>query len=158
MQSMRFTALLFGMFVLLATGCAQRTLTINSEPSGALVYLNGEEVGRTPMKYDFIFYGDYDVVLRREGYQTLKTHRDLKTPINMVPPLDLFSELFGVKDRREWTFTMTPAEPGPADPQEMVLRGSEMREELRSSQYTRRPTTGPATRPAPATQPAGDVQ
>lgn len=155
---MRFTWALLVLLVGSATGCARRTLTINSEPSGALVYLNGEEVGRTPMKYDFTFYGDYDVVLRREGYQTLKTHRDLKTPINMVPPLDLFSELFGVKDRREWTFSMAPLDPTLADPEAMVQRGLEMRADLRSSKYTRPPATAPSTQPAPATQAVGSAE
>jgi hypothetical protein len=142
------TPVLLGLLALAGPGCAQRTLTINSEPSGALVFLNGEEIGRTPMRHDFVFYGDYDVTLRKEGYQTLKTHRDLKTPINMVPPLDLFSELFGVKDRREWTFTMTPLDPSLNEAQGMVERGMDMREELRSSRYTRRPTTAPSTQPA----------
>ena len=141
--------LLLLMTCTLGCGCAQRTLTIESEPPGALVYLNGEEVGRTPMKYDFIFYGDYDVTLRKEGYETLKTHQNMKTPIHMVPPLDLFSELLGVKDKRQWTFTMRPQDPS-VDAQTLIQRGVEMRGELRSSQFTRQPASAPATQPQTA--------
>jgi len=130
----------------LLAGCAQRTLTIDSQPEGALVYLNGEEVGRTPMKYDFQFYGDYDVTLRKDGYETLRTHQDLKEPIYMFPPIDLFSELFGVKDRQEWTFTLAPASTQPADPQAMITRAEELKGELRSSKHTRAPSTQPTTR------------
>src|SRR5688572_32116032 len=93
-----------------ASGCAQpeRKLVINSEPAGALVYLNGEEVGRTPLEYDFTWYSDYDVTLRKEGYETLKTNRSLKPPLKMWIPFDLFTEMFGGKDRQAWTFTMAP--------------------------------------------------
>ena len=132
-------------------GCAQRTLTINSEPSGALVYLNGEEVGRTPLMYDFMFYGDYGVVLRMDGYETLKTHRNLKAPVYMWAPLDLFSELLGVKDRQAWRFDMARATTQPAEPPGLFGRARELKGELRSSKYTRAPATLPAT--MPATQP-----
>jgi len=133
---------------LACASCAQRSLTIHSEPSGALVYLNGTEVGRTPLKYDFEWYSDYDVVLRMDGYETLKTHRNLSAPLYMWPPFDLISELFGVKDRRQWTFTMTPADPRAADPKELIARAQQLKGELRSSKYTRAPSTLPTTAPA----------
>src|SRR5262245_38992736 len=56
--------------VLLA-GCVRRTMTIESDPPGALVYMNNQEVGRTPVTREFIWYGFYDVQLRRDGYKTL---------------------------------------------------------------------------------------
>jgi len=52
---------------LAAGGCVHRTLEVESNPPGALVYLNGEEVGRTPMRKEFLWYGTYDVQLRKEG-------------------------------------------------------------------------------------------
>ena len=52
----------------LAGGCGvERTLQIESNPPGALVHLNGEEVGRTPMRKAFVWYGTYDVQLRKDG-------------------------------------------------------------------------------------------
>src|SRR5687767_15636766 len=106
----------------LSVGCAQRELTINSEPQGALVYLNGQEVGRTPMKYDFRWYGDYDVILRRDGYETLKTSRKIPTPLYGIPPFDLGAEMFGAKDKREWTFALQPADASAAEPQALINR------------------------------------
>jgi hypothetical protein len=135
--------------LLLAAGCgSQRTLTINSEPSGALVYLNGEEIGRTPVKYDFESYGDYDVVLRKDGFETLKTHRDMKAPLSGIVPFDLFAELFGSKDIRQWTFDLAPAKPGSDDAQALISRAQAMEKELKSSPRTRKPATVPATQPA----------
>lgn len=131
----------------LGLGCAQRTLDITSEPSGALVYLNGEEVGRTPVRYYFEWYNDYDVTLRMEGYDTLKTHRAIKAPIYAIPPIDLFSEAFGVKTRRQWNFVMHPETQQQVDPQALIAKGQQLKTELRSSKYTRQPTTFPTTRP-----------
>jgi len=48
-------------------GCIERTITITSDPSGALVHLNDEEVGRTPVVVPFTFYGTYTVRLEHDG-------------------------------------------------------------------------------------------
>ncbi len=77
----------------LMTGCVERKLTITSEPKGALVYLSSEEIGRTPVTIPFTWYGDYEVILRMEGHETLKTHLNVTPPLYEVPPLDFFSEL-----------------------------------------------------------------
>jgi len=74
-------------------GCVRRTLTINSDPQGALVYLNDAEVGRTPVSVDFLWYGDYDVILRKEGYATLQTNERVNEPWYQVPPIDFREEL-----------------------------------------------------------------
>ncbi|MEZ6082644.1 MAG: hypothetical protein R3E58_01500 [Phycisphaerae bacterium] len=34
-----------GIVALINTGCVRRTLTINTEPQGALIWLNDEEIG-----------------------------------------------------------------------------------------------------------------
>ncbi len=49
------------------TGCVERTITVTSDPSGALVYLNDTEIGRTPVTVPFTFYGTYDVRLEHDG-------------------------------------------------------------------------------------------
>lgn len=74
-------------------GCVEQKLTLTSEPPGALVYLNHVEVGRTPLTMPFTWYGDYDVVLRLDGYETLKTHTKVSPPVYELPPFDLFSEM-----------------------------------------------------------------
>lgn len=136
-------------------GCAQRTVDITSEPSGALIYLNGDEVGRTPMRYDFTWYSDYDVVLRKEGYETLKTHHKIDPPLLFIPPLDLIGELVGAKDHRHWNFAMQAANPATTNPAGLINRGQSLKQDLRSSQYTHPRTTLPTTRPAtgPTTRP-----
>ncbi|MFI5379971.1 MAG: PEGA domain-containing protein [Tepidisphaerales bacterium] len=141
--------------LLSAMGCARHSVSITSEPSGALVFVNGNEVGRTPMKFDFDDYADFDVVLRKDGYETLKTHQKIKTPLYGYPPLDLGAEAFGVKDHYEWRFDLTPESGEAADAAQLINRGQAMREDLQSSKLTRKPSTLPARAPAtrPGTQP-----
>jgi hypothetical protein len=146
---MRTTLTLLVMCALLAPlacGCrAQRTLNIDSDPAGALVFINGQEAGRTPFRHDFEFYGNYDVVLRKEGYETLKTTRRVKAPISAYPPFDLVSEMVGTRDVRDWRFELSPARPGPVDPELLINRAQALESDLRSSRYTRPPSTMPAT-------------
>ena len=73
-------------------GCVERTVSINTEPQGATVMLNDQDIGRTPVKVPFTWYGDYDLVVRKEGYETVKTNHRLQTPWYELPGIDLFSE------------------------------------------------------------------
>jgi len=76
-----------------AGGCVEREMTITSAPAGALVFVSDVEVGRTPVTVPFTWYGDYDVIVRRQGYKTLKTHAHINAPVHQIPPLDLFTSL-----------------------------------------------------------------
>lgn len=88
------TCLLIGLALTLSSaGCVRRTMTFNTDPQGALVFLNDAEVGRTPVSVDFTYYGDYDIVYRKEGYQTLSTNHRIKAPWYQVFPIDFVSEV-----------------------------------------------------------------
>src|SRR6059058_5001098 len=85
---------LLGAMVPLAPGCGvERTLQVQSEPSGALVYLNGEEAGRTPMRKMFLWYGTYDLEVRKDGYLTRSERPRVGAPWWQIPPIDLIAEL-----------------------------------------------------------------
>ena len=93
-----------------AGGCVEREMTITSQPPGALVFVSDKEIGRTPVTQPFLWYGDYEIVLRRNGCQTLHTHANLRPPIYEIFPLDLLSELapWTYHDRRYLHFEMKP--------------------------------------------------
>ena len=109
-------------------GCVEREMKITSEPSGALVYVSQEPIGRTPVTKKFLWYGCYDIVLRYEekGYKTLKTHRTLTPPIYEIPPLDLLSAIapWTYHDRRHLHFTMQKLKP--ATDEALIKRAEEM--------------------------------
>ncbi len=111
------------------TGCVRRTVTINTDPQGATVLLNDQHVGTSPVSVDFTWYGNYDVVLRKDGYQTLKTHKRLNTPWYELPGIDFFSEVlmpFTIHDKHEMSFAMAPEEK--VDRQTLLKEASEFRE------------------------------
>ena len=128
------------MMLLPFAGCARQTLTVTSEPSGAIVYLNDVEFGRTPVSRPFTFYGTYDVQLRREGYTALDTHGTVVAPWWNWVPIDLVAALFPLHDRQRLHFTMTPATTQPGDDLRMLERAKALSTQL------------PATRPS-STQP-----
>jgi hypothetical protein len=142
---------------LLLPGCVEQTLSIDSNPPGALVYLNDQEVGRTPLVRDFKWYGDYDIQIRQEGYQTLQTHQMLAAPVWNWVPFDLVASLlpFNLKDHKTLSYTLKPVDPSKDQPGPLVDRAESMRGQLESSPFTRVPTpratTKPTTRPATTT-------
>lgn len=98
----------------LAVGCVERTVRIETQPPGAVVIVNDEEVGRSPVKFAFLWYGDYDIMVRKPGYKTLKTHYRLNPPWYQAPPFDIVAEtLVPVMIRDEHvlpTLTLEPTE------------------------------------------------
>jgi len=116
--------------MLLSIGCVERRLMITSEPPGALVFLNDQEVGRTPLEVPFTWYGVYDVKLEQEGYQTLLTQLEAERPWWEAPGPDLFAE--ALPNRRvqiDWHLKMLPAVPASeVDPRRVLDFASQLRE------------------------------
>jgi len=129
-------------------GCVQRQLTVTTDPPGALVHLNDQEFGRTPVTRDFTWYGTYDVQLRREGYETRKTRGKIIAPWWQWVPFDLVAELLPLTDRRQLHYKLKPATQQTIDPQRMLDRAEALRGQLQSTKNTRSPTTAPTAKPA----------
>jgi hypothetical protein len=97
----------------LLCGCVERTLTINTHPQGAMVVLNEQQIGPSPVTVPFNWYGDYGVRISKEGYETLDTHRKLNAPLYDYLPLDFFAQILypgHLVDAYEWTFDLAPKE------------------------------------------------
>ena len=133
-------------------GCVQRTLQIESSPPGALVYLNGDEAGRTPMRKNFVWYGTYDVELRKDGYRTLNVQQKVWAPWWQWPPFDFFAEALPLEDKHYARYRMEPVTELQTDPQQVLVRAVETQAQLKGK-GTRQPADG-KRKPA-ATQPRG---
>ncbi|OHB58132.1 MAG: hypothetical protein A2Y12_07660 [Planctomycetes bacterium GWF2_42_9] len=97
---------------LLFSGCVERKLTITTEPAGALVLLNDEEIGTSPVTVGFEWYGDYRVRISKENFSTLDTHRNLPRPMRDRFPFDLFDDMFRTRiDEYSWNFKLEPYSP-----------------------------------------------
>lgn len=115
-------------------GCVERTIKIQTDPPGAIAVVNDEELGVTPVKFSFLWYGEYDLILRKAGYRTLKTHFRVDAPWYQLPPFDLVAETMipgTVHDDRVLpTYELLAA--APPDPNELVERAVELRADARS--------------------------
>ncbi|MBI3011957.1 MAG: PEGA domain-containing protein [Candidatus Omnitrophica bacterium] len=104
----------------MATGCLHRSLTIRTEPPGALVYLNDRLIGESPVAFDFEWYGWHRVMIRKSGFERIEDRKLLRAPAHLWIPFDLAMELapFPVNDQRTWSYALTPLQslPEPQPP------------------------------------------
>ena len=112
------------------SGCVERKLTINTEPQGALVALNDEEIGISPVTVEFNWYGHYNVRVSKEGFETLKTHRELQGPWYDGFLFDFFAQIYPkrIVDSYEWTFKLKKQRP-PAR-ETLIEKALQMQSEL----------------------------
>lgn len=113
----------------------QRTITVTSNPPGALVFLNDEEVGRTPITVPFTFYGTYSVRLEKPGYDPLWTKKEAAAPFWELPGPDLIALLIpGKKVDLSWHYELQalPLAEGVSaiDEQQLLQRADQMRQSL----------------------------
>ena len=112
----------------LTTGCVERLITVTTKPQGAIVWLNDQEVGASPVTVPFTWYGRYSVVVRKDGYQTVKTSRKTPVPFCQYPVIDLFTEcLLPAKlvDQHQWHIDLPPSQS--PDHQELIKRATSTR-------------------------------
>jgi len=115
MKRTRITLTILLAVVLAAgTGCIKRTISVRSDPPGALVYLDGLEVGKTPLNgVRFHFYGTREFALYKNGYLVERRTVEIDTPWHSYFPLDIFTELltpWRIDDHRDFYFAMKRTE------------------------------------------------
>lgn len=122
------SAMLFFVIVtsFLQVGCVRRRMTIRSNPSGALAFVDDQEIGVTPVSIPFTYYGTRKVQLFRDGYETLTVKQPFPAPWYEIPPLDFFFENlwpFEKRDERIVDFDLPPEQ---VVPNEKVIERAEM--------------------------------
>lgn len=96
---------------LTGVGCVERRIEITSEPAGALVWVNDQQVGRTPTQASFLYHGVYDVRLQLDGFEPLVTEAEASPPLYEHAPLDLFAEMAParIQNVQKWHFVLEPS-------------------------------------------------
>lgn len=110
------------------TGCVTRRYTIRTDPPGALVYVNGEELGPSPVSQSYTFYGSREIMLVADGYQTQRIIQEFPAPLYDNLLTDFFTENlvpFNIRDEREFFYKM-PVAQNP-DPNILLQRGEALR-------------------------------
>lgn len=94
----------------LTAGCVRREIEVTSTPPGALLTLNGREIGRTPTRIEFTFDGVYDVRLKLAGYESVAGSGDSDMPVWDFMGADLVAEIVPTDIHRleHWHFELVP--------------------------------------------------
>ncbi len=105
---------LLSLVIVLAPACVKRSISVRSDPPGALVYIDGLEVGKTPVDHiPFRFYGTREIALYRTGYLAERRVVEIDTPWFSTFPVDIFTELVipcEFEDRRSYYFALKRTE------------------------------------------------
>ena len=92
-------------------GCVRRRLTVRTNPPGALVFIDGQEIGRTPVATPFTYYGTRKFRIVKDGYETISVNQPFPSPWYQLPPLDFVSENLvpnEIRDERVVDFELVP--------------------------------------------------
>lgn len=102
----------FAVFAALLSGCVERRFVVESDPPGALVLVNNQPLGSTPVDGHFIYYGNYDFTLVKDGFETLHVDQRIRAPWYQWPLVDFVSENLypgKIEDVRRFRYAMQPA-------------------------------------------------
>ncbi len=120
--------LLLIVLVAISSGCVRRRMTIRSNPPGALVYIDDQEIGTTPVSTYFTYYGTRKVKLIKDGFETVTALETIRPPWYELPPLDFISEnIVGreLRDEHVLEFQLQPQRLVPT--QELLSRANSLR-------------------------------
>ena len=142
-------------------GCVRRRMTIRSNPPGAMVYVDDQQIGQTPVSTAFTYYGTRKITLVRDGFETTTIKHTFEAPWYQVPPLDFVSDnltMREIRDERILDFTLVPQQMVPS---EQLWRSAEnLRQNAQSGYVAPLPDAGagngpvgPITLPPPPSAP-----
>ncbi|MEN6307887.1 MAG: PEGA domain-containing protein [Anaerohalosphaeraceae bacterium] len=118
MRSLWIISAVICLGIVLAGGCVERKLTIVTTPADAVVWLNDEEIGQTPVTVNFNWYGEYRVRIEKPGYEIVNSHNTMKRPLHDVFPFDFFAECLWpgrIVDSYTWTYELAAYQPASAE-------------------------------------------
>ena len=76
----------------LCTGCVERWLYIRTEPVGAQVFVDGQDVGPSPARVSFDHYGHREILVRAQNHTSKSAIAHVHAPWYQWFPFDLVSE------------------------------------------------------------------
>ncbi len=97
-----------------SAGCVKRRYTIRTDPPGALVFVNNEELGPTPVSRSFTYYGDREILLIAPDGTQKKIIQPLPAPLYDNVLTDFVTEnLLPItfRDERDFFYKIEPMQP-----------------------------------------------
>lgn len=134
------------------SGCVRRRLLVRTEPAGALVSVDNQEIGNSPAASPFLYYGTRDVRIEADGYETQTLRHTINPPWYQIPPLDFIAETlwpFELRDERVIDTKLVPKTL--QAPETIAARADQLRAQARTGVTT--PLPPPALPAAPTPLP-----
>ena len=120
-----------------ATGCVRRRLTVRTNPPGAQVFVDDQEIGTTPCSAPFVYYGTRKITLMKDGYRTETLFQKIPPPWYEIPPLDFLVENVYPLEQRDERIVDVQLVPEELMPQQKLIdRAQALRESARSGTIT----------------------
>jgi PEGA domain len=144
----------------LAAGCVEQRYVVTTDPPGAIVLRNYQQIGAAPADDHFVYYGKYHFTVIKDGYETLQVDEVIKTPWYEYFPLDFVSENlvpWKIRDVRRFHYHLEPARtPNTAEllkqAQELRMKGQSIGAPAAPVPMVAAPAPPPVM-PAPASPP-----
>lgn len=118
-------------------GCVRRRLTFRTNPSGALVYVDKQFVGTTPVSTNITYYGTRVIDIVKDGYRSESVSQKINPPWYQIPPLDFVTENLTThefRDERVLEFQLVPQPIIP--PNQVRERAESLRTSVRQGHLT----------------------
>jgi hypothetical protein len=131
LYSIRLIGLSLLICCVLQTGCIRRVLMVRSEPEGALVTIDRQTVGQTPVAVPFTYYGTRDIRLEKDGYDLLETKERIRAPWYDIPPISFLTAHFSFRERRDvrnLDYRLTPK--AMVDENDLLQRAGQLRTDV----------------------------
>jgi len=120
----RFLILTLGLIPVILCGCVERELFLKTDPPGALVCIDGKNVGQTPVSIPFYYYGHRKIEFRLKNYKAEQVLLELDPPWYQVFPLDFMFDLLWpatLNDVHSYEFELVQWKPENLDDQKAIL-------------------------------------
>lgn len=103
-------------------------MTVRTSPPGAMVYVDRQYIGLSPVSTNYTYYGTRNFEIVRDGYRTEKFLRKFNPPWYAIPPLDFVTETlwpYETRDERIIDVQLSPEQAVPNDA--LIASGEQLR-------------------------------
>lgn len=76
-------------------------MIIRTQPEGALVSIDRQPVGYSPVSVPFTYYGTRQIQLEMDGFETIDVKERIAPPFYDSFPMSFFTENFSARERRD---------------------------------------------------------
>ncbi len=102
MKQKKITNILVASLILVGiSGCVQRRFIVRSQPEGALVTIDRQQIGLTPLSVPYTYSGTREFQLEKDGYKTIKVQQKFDSTWYETFPVSFVTENFWPRELRD---------------------------------------------------------